>query len=333
MLAAIIQFSIAAAVIVGAGIMLTSCADAFAERTGLGRLLVGSVFLAAATSLPELTVNVNAIWLKLPDLAIGNIVGSSLFNLLILAAVDLAHRSRGGLLSRAAAAHSLSGAVTIALTSIVGIGILFEPQLDGLSFLGLGPAAIGVFVGYAFGIRLIFFDQHASLADEPKRNDASARTGLALRSAVVGYIVAGIAIYLAAPFLAGAAGQLAEHTRLGGTFIGTTLVALATSLPEFVATLAAVRIRAFDLAIGNIFGSNAFNMLLLLPLDLAFPGALLASVSATHALTCFAVILITTMVVLGQLYRVERRIFLIEPDAALVITLVFGALWMVYLAR
>ncbi|MBP90016.1 MAG: hypothetical protein CMJ64_25465 [Planctomycetaceae bacterium] len=151
--------------------------------------------------------------------------------------------------------------------------------------------------------------------------------------AIAGFILAAAVIFVAAPFLADAAGQLAELSGLGGTFIGTTLVALATSLPELVATLTAVRMGAYDLAIGNIFGSNAFNMLLLLPLDLAFPGALLASVSTTHALTCFAVILITAIVLLGQLYRVEQRTFFIEPDAVLVITLVFGTLWMVYLAR
>ena len=331
MVAPLTQFAISVAVIVGAAILLTRSADAIAERTGLGRLLVGSVFLAAATSLPELTIDLNAIWLGLPDLACGDLVGSSLFNLLILAIVDLAHRSRGGLISRVAAAHALSGAVTIALTSLVGIGILFERQLDGVTFLGLGPAAIGVFFGYAFGIRLIFFDQRASVEVETESREGSPN-GLALRTALFGYVLAAAAIVVAAPFLASAAGDLAELTGLSETFIGTTLVALATSLPELVATLAAVRIGAYDLAIGNVFGSNAFNMLLLLPLDLAFPGALLASVSTTHALTCFAVILITAIVILGQLYRVEQRTLFIEPDAGLVIALVIGALWMVYLA-
>lgn len=332
MFTALIQFSIAVAVIVGAGIALTACTDAFAARTGLGRLLVGSVFLAAATSLPELTTDLNAIWLGLPDLACGGLIGSSLFNLLILAVVDLVHRSRGGFLSPVAAAHSLSGTVTIALTSLVGMGILFEPRLDGFTFLGMGPSVIAVFLGYALGIRLILFDHQASLQAKPAFADPT-RSRLSLRIAVLGYVLAAGTIFLAAPFLAGAAGRLADLTGLGGTFIGTTLVALATSLPELVATLAAVRIGAFDLAVGNIFGSNAFNMLLLLPLDLAFPGALLASVSTTHALTCFAVILITAIVILGQLYRVEQRTLFIEPDAALVITLVILALAMLYVAR
>lgn len=333
MLTAVIQFSISVAVICAAGIALTSCADAIAVRTRWGGLLVGSLFLAAATSLPELTVDLNAIWLGLPDMACGGLIGSSLFNLLILAFVDLTHRSRAGLMSRLAAAHSLSAAVTIALTALVGIGILFERQLDGVTFLQLGPASIGIFFGYALGIRLIYFDQRTSLASEPAAGDAMAPAGLSLRIAVIGYVLAAAVIFFIAPLLASSAGKLAELTGLGDTFMGTTLVALVTSLPEFVATIAAVRIGARELAIGNIFGSNAFNMVLLVPLDLALPGALLANVSTTHALTCFAVILITAIVVLGQLYRVEKRILFIEPDAGLVIVLVFAALWMVYLAR
>lgn len=333
MLTALIQFSLSVAVIIAAAVALTRCADAIAERTGWGRLLVGSIFLAAATSLPELTVDLNAIWLGLPDMACGDLIGSSLFNLLILAIVDLAHRSQGGLMSRVAAAHSLSGAVTITLASLVGIGILFERELDGITLLGLGPAAIGILLGYVLGIRLIYFDQRISHANEPAAAEALAPTGLSLRVAVIGYLLAATVICFTAPLLAGAAGQLAELTGLGGTFIGTTLVALVTSLPEFVTTMAAVRMGARELAIGNIFGSNAFNMLLLVPLDLAYPGALLANVSTTHALTCFAVILITAIVILGQLYRVEKRILFIEPDAALVVALVFAALWMVYLAR
>jgi type VI secretion system protein VasG len=75
--------------------------------------------------------------------------------------------------------------------------------------------------------------------------------------------------------------------------------------------------KAFDLALGNIFGSNSFNMILLVPLDLVHPGALLASVSQTHILTALAAIMATAVAVLGQLYKIEKRIRFIEPDAAL----------------
>ncbi len=129
-----------------------------------------------------------------------------------------------------------------------------------------------------------------------------------------------------APFLSAAAGKIATIGGLGETFLGTTAVALCPSLPEMVTSYAAARMGALDLALGNIFGSNSFNMLLLVPLDMVQPGSLLSLVSTAHSFTCLATVLITAIVVMGQLYQVERRIFFIEPDAALIILLVIAAL-------
>ncbi len=133
--------------------------------------------------------------------------------------------------------------------------------------------------------------------------------------------------------MAEAAGRLAELTGLGDTFIGTTLVALSTSLPELVTTLVALRMGAIALAIANIFGSNSFNMVLLLPLDMAYPGALFAAVSMAHAVSGLFIILVTALIVMGQLYQVEKRIALVEPDALLVILLVLSALATIYYLR
>ena len=137
-------------------------------------------------------------------------------------------------------------------------------------------------------------------------------------------------VAVAGTILARSADRIAEVTGLGQTFVGTTLVALTTSLPEFVASIAAVRIGAFDLAIGNTFGSNAFNMILFVPLDAFHPGPLFADVNPAHAVTALAVIVATATAVLGQLYHEERRLPILEPDAVLVVLAVVGALALVY---
>ena len=121
MAAAILQFLVAAGVIVIAGTALTRFADTIADLTKLGRLLVGSIFLAGATSLPELMVDLNAISLGLPDLAVGDLMGGSLCNLLILAVLDLSHLSKGRMLSRVSAAHALSATLSIVLTAVAAI--------------------------------------------------------------------------------------------------------------------------------------------------------------------------------------------------------------------
>ena len=129
MLPVVVEFVFLAAVIVVAGTFLSRSADTIAEVTGFGRLLVGSVLLAGATSLPELTVDISAVRLGLPNLAAGDLLGSSLMNLLILAALDLSMYSRGKMLSRAAAGHALSAIVSMALTSWVGLAILTAGSL------------------------------------------------------------------------------------------------------------------------------------------------------------------------------------------------------------
>lgn len=335
MLHAIAQFSLAALAIVIAGSFLTRAADRIAEITGFGRLLIGSILLAGATSLPELSVDISAVRQGLDDVAVGDLLGSSLFNLLILAIADLVHKQRGLMLSRAAAAHALSAATSILLTAIAGIMILSR---FGVSFWGIGLGSLAVFAAYALGARVIYFDQRLSRAKVDAEGESEPRPARgerrsALRRAIVQFVCAAAAILVAAPFVAESAGRIAELSGLGGTFVGTTIVAFSTSLPELVATIAAARMGAYDLALGNIFGSNAFNMAMLLPVDIASDGPLLSSVSPTHALTAFWVVLITSVAVIGELYHVEKRRRALEPDALMVIVLVIAALGSVYLQR
>ena len=330
---AALQFTISALVIVVAGVALTRFADGIAQHTRLGRLWVGIVFLAAATSLPELTVDVAAVWQELPDVAVGDLMGSNLFNLLILGGADLTFYSRGRLLSRTAAAHALSAVMSIAVMALAGLSIVLG-SLANFGRIGLGSVAI--VVTYLLGIRIVYYDQRfAAARRDVESGDAQppSTSPLSLRTAVLGYLLTAAVIIVAGPFLADAAGALARQTGLGQTFVGTTLVALCTSLPELVTTITALRIGAFDLALGNILGSNSLNMALLFAIDLAYSKPLLSVVSATHLVTCLSAILITAVAVIGQLYRVESRKRFLEPDAILVVGLGIAALLSVYWLR
>jgi cation:H+ antiporter len=328
----LVLFTLAAAVIIVAGSFLTKFADAIADLTGWGRLLVGSILLAGATSLPELAVDTNAILLGQPNLAAGDLLGSCLCNLLILATLDLSHFSRGRMLSPLASAHALSGMMTIVLCSLAVLAILTRPgiQLPG----GLDLGSLAILAVYLGGSRLVYFDQRmAARPDTPGPDQAvlmPAHPRMGLATAVAGFIAAGAVILLAAPSLAHAADELAERSGLGRTFVGTTLVALSTSLPELVASLAALRLGAYDLAIGNVFGSNSFNIAMLAVLDAIQPGPLLSLIASVNAITGVAVILSTAVAVTGQLYRVESRVHFIEPDAFLLVALVLGAMGLVY---
>jgi cation:H+ antiporter len=334
----ILQFIGLALVVAIAGTFLARAADSIATATGHGRMLIGSLLLASVTSLPELSVDLSAVRAGMVDIAAGDLFGSSLMNLLILAGLDLAWRGERRMFSREAASHALSATLGIVLTGLAGTAVLTAGRLPPLAWLGIGGWSWALLVAYLLGARVLYLDQRISA-----RADREAAQGEAtgqpapdeprsrhLGWAVMTFTAAAAVLLFAGPQLAHVAGALAERSGLGGTFVGTTLVAVTTSLPELVASITALRLGAIDLAIGNTFGSNAFNMILFVPLDAIHDGPLFAALSPTHAVTAMAVIVATAIAVLGQLYQARRRVPLFEPDALLMIFVLVGALTLVY---
>ncbi len=328
-----LTFILLAGVIVAAAMTLAKFADEIAEVTGMGGSVTGLVLLAGATSLPELSVGYAAIDAGAPDLAAGGVLGSSLVNLLILALVDLISRRPGQILTRAAAAHALSAIVGVLLTALILLGILLDNEW---TFLRMGPASWAVVAAYALCARLIFLDQReAARADkalekslEPANDDTTTKPNIFI--SIAGFTAATAVIYFTAPMLAAKGDEIATVTGLGQTFIGTLLLAAVTSLPEAVSTIAAVRLGAPDMAIANIFGSNAFNMLIFGVLDLATPSSLLSTVSETHAITAACGLAVTAIGLMSILYHPKKRWWIIEPDSALIAILVIGALYLVF---
>lgn len=329
---AILQFILSALIIVVSGSFLTKFADKISEVTGWGRMFVGSLLLAGATSLPELMVDLKAVQLDLPDLAVGDLLGSSLFNLLILAVLDFAFPSafRHTAFSPKFLHHSLAAVLTIILTAIVGIGIASRIEV---SFLGVSLFSWAVITVYLQGLRLIFIEGNESSTHAVVTSVQSPLSISKSRPLVVafsGYAASAFAILLAAPYLVRAADEIATHSGLGHTFIGTTLVALATSLPELVSTIAAFRMGAPDLALGNIFGSNAFNMILFVPLDFIYPKVLFTSVRSIHAVTALSIVAATGTAVMGQLYRKKERSRFAEPSSETVVAVIVLFLFLLY---
>jgi len=162
MVGLVLQFVMLAAVVAVAGTFLARAADAIAEVTGLGRMLVGSILLAAATSLPELTVDIAAVRAGMADLAAGDLLGSSLMNLLILAVVDMCQRDGRKMLSREAASHALSATLAIALTALAAAAVLTAGKLPSIAFLGIGGWSWAILGAYLLGARMLFIDQRIS---------------------------------------------------------------------------------------------------------------------------------------------------------------------------
>jgi cation:H+ antiporter len=330
---------LALAIFLGTGLILVSAAtwlakscDTIAERTGVGRAWIGAVLLAGATSLPELMTDFSAVRLGVPDMAAGDLFGSSLANMLILASIDLFTR-RHRVLREAAWEHVLVACLAISLTAVAAAFVLVRslPALAGFS-----PGSILLLLAYLAGAHAIYRNGRSAQSAEPvpaapPTPPPAAGSG-GLRTAGLQFALAAGVILLSAPAFAWSAKRIAEISGLGTTFVGTLLVGLCTSLPELVASVAAVRLGSIDLAVGNLFGSNAFNMSLFLALDLADPKTpIFAALSSAHLLTALSGIVLMSLGIAAMLYRAEHRFRLLAPSSALMLIVYAGSVWMLYL--
>ena len=330
-----LSFLVSAAVIVVAGTKLSRYGDQIAEHTGLGGLWIGVVLMAAATSLPEVLTTISAALLHAPDLAAGDLFGAVMSNMLTLGIIDLLHRQKR-VWQQATYEHTLTAALAMALTGLAGLLVIL--RLD-ITLWGVGADTGLLAVIYILGMRVVYRQEDVRhrqkerelILEAEEDGNAVTTRSRELRRASIGFAVATLAILVAAPSLAASAKKIAEITAISTTFIGTFLVAVTTSLPELVTSLAAVRLNAFDLAVGNLFGSNAFNMSVLFLTDVAYrPGPLLRAVSSTHTVTALIGILLMNIGLMGIIYRAEKRFFLIEPDSLLMIVGYGLGMWVVF---
>jgi cation:H+ antiporter len=316
-------FACLAAMVTVAGARLARDGDAIAERTGLGATWVGAILVAAATSLPEIATDVSAVRQGNATLAIGDLFGSSMMNMAILAAADLVTRQTR-LATEVAFTQPLLGALAVSLTSVAAIGVL-APGTFTILGIGWPPLLLGA--GYVLGMRLL-----SSNRPRPARaSPAQAGARRSMRRAVAGFSVSTVVILAAAPHLASSGAALAQQWGIATGFFGVAFLAAATSLPEAAVVFTAVRHGAHDLAVGNLLGSNCFNMLVLLILDVVDgSGALLNNVESGVVVSALVATLLMGQVLLDLLNRPERRVWYLEPGPALTLATYAAGLLITY---
>jgi len=326
----VLGFVASGVVVVFAGTALARYADAIAEVTKIGRIWIGSVLLAAATSLPELTTDIAAVRLGAVDLAVGDLFGSSMANMLILAVIDLLPPRRQ-VLQRVTLDHALAACLAISLNALAAVLVLVRPEA---SLLWVGPGSLFLFLAYVAGTRAVYRHAAREILHAPaSTTEATPVEGAPPRSlshAVARFVAAALVVLLTAPVFAWSAKGIAEISGLGNTFVGTWLVGLATSLPELVASIAALRMGSFDLAVGNLFGSNACNMAVFLGLDLAQSGSVFAALDPSHAISALFAVVLMSLGLAAIVYRAKRRFAMIEPGSVLMLAAYALALWLLY---
>jgi cation:H+ antiporter len=329
---------VAAIVIAVAGTYLAGVADRLADRTGLGEAIVGALLLGAGTSLPGILTSVVTAWNGYAQMAISNGVGGLAAQTVFLVAADLAYRKVNLEHAAASVPNILNAVLLISLLGLILIAASLPEVAIPLGFSQMHPVTPVLFIVYALGLRM---SQRAGNApqwkpkltaetkqDDPDEDDSGDDSTFALWAKFVGLVL----VLGVAGFAVAKAGEgIVDRTPLGQSFVGAAFTAVATSLPELVTSIAAVRRGALTLAVGNIIGGNAFDTLFVGSADIAYrPGSIYHAVDgglgAQEAFLIAVTVLMTAILTSGLVAREKKGAGNIGFESVLMLVIYVGTL-------
>ncbi|HUF82337.1 MAG TPA: hypothetical protein VMN03_14470 [Burkholderiales bacterium] len=286
--AAILVFVVSSLFVILAGVALARFGDELAEKTGWGTLWVGTILVSVSTSLPELSINISAVWLeKSPGLALGNVFGANMINIFVIGLVALLFGIRNIFGHQGSDTQVL---VKVAI-GLVALAIVLAVSGD----FKLGPASLGgllIAIAYIAGMRAVYkagrMDAAAAAAADPGPKGSA-------RNAWIGFGAASLVVIVAGRYLAGSADTIAELSGISASFIGVLLVSIVTTLPEGSVTVAAAFRKSYGIAIGNVYGSCAFNIFVITFADLFHDGPLLRAMEGAHYGAAGAALMLMSM--------------------------------------
>ena len=317
-----------------AGTKVSIYAFEIANRTRIAKALMGLIFLAAATSLPEIVTTFTAALKTNANLVLTNLFGGIALQTAILAVAD-AFAVRAALTSMPARPiHVLESGLLILLISVL-LGFSVTGEWLTVYHVGLGAFILAILYGAAIYVLRNFDDRSVWLPAEIHQiqiinkpmltvDDLSefSNTMLTAKTAL-----ACTAILIFGFLLVLLSETIAARTFLGTSFVGATLLAGSTSLPELSTTIAAVRLGAYTMALSNIFGSNLIMVLLLFPADVTYkPGALLDAIDKPGQFMLALGLAVTAIYLIGLVVRRKKTIFGMGLDSVAVIVVYFGGI-------
>lgn len=309
-----LQFALCAGLIGIAGAQLSIYGDVIARRTGLSGSWIGLALLATVTSLPELATGITSVTIaNAPNLAVGDALGSCVVNLVFLVVIDLFFR-KGPIWQVASKGHVLAGAFGIVMLGLT-LTTLQMGQLKSGSATGVGEVSYVVFnlatpmllALYLVAMRTVFAFEKRNAVEQQKSASGQLPSK---KKALVMFSLAGATVMGAGIWLPFVSSQLAASMGWNNSFMGSLFVALVTSAPELAVTTAALRIGAVNMAIGNLLGSNLFNVAIIAIDDLLYaPGSLFTAISSVHAVTASSAISMTGLALIGLFFKPQSRVF------------------------
>jgi len=322
----ILFFAIAAVFIIFEGIKITACADEVADRTGIGKGFIGVLLLGMATSLPEVVTSVSSVVLvDATDMAIGNLLGSCTFNILIVVILDFMFR-----LKNAERSSVITGVLSLGMVGLVFLGYFVGDSLPAM--LTLHPVSMLIVVAYMLSLWWIY-------RSEKKDNDASDESvetapehsgsagALAAKTVFHASALIGTSIWMSY-----ICDSLAISTGLGTTVVGALFMAMATSLPELAVSVSAMRMGQMSMSLGNIYGSNIFNIGIFALVDIAEgKGSLFDAFTSRHLILGVEVVAMTILMLIGfSVMKDNVRIARLRPAAFLTFIIYIAGTWFLF---
>lgn len=319
---ALALFAGSGVLVIISGVGIARYGDALAGLMGWGRLWVGTILVAAATSLPELATNVTAATRDQADLAAGGILGANMVNMFMLAAVALLFGGARFFQQVAPEQRYLA----LAAMALTGLAVLFGAFHMDLSFLKIGLASVLILAIYRGGMRIVYLTRPAEASGAVQANGLPG-----LRRAWIFFALASLGVLVAAPALAFSVEEIAETTGLSTSFLGVAALAIVTTMPEAATTVTAVRIGAADLGVGNLYGSCAFNILILALADPFYrQGTLVETLQDEHLAAGLLAVTLMGMGLVLILSRGRHRYIPVRPSLAAMALLYLASLYIVF---
>jgi cation:H+ antiporter len=325
-----LQFAACTGIILVSGTYLSKYGDVIAEKTGLGKTWIGVVLMASVTSLPELVTGTSSVAIfDLPDIALGDVLGSCMFNILILALLDFLNGS-GSISTKAHQGQVLTAAFGILLLGLFNISLFGAANIASVGWVGAYSFVFAAI--YLVAMRAVFSYEKKRIAELVEAVAEEIRyEKISKGKAYQMYGANALLTIGAATYLPHIGDEIAQVTGLGQTFVGSAFIAVSTSLPEIVVSIAALKMGAVDMAFGNIFGSNLFNILILAIDDLVYTkGPILSHVSPNHLVSSNAAIVMTAIATIALTYRAGRKWYFFAWDSVAILAVYLFALVVLY---
>jgi cation:H+ antiporter len=258
-----LAYLIVAALVVLLSNKASEYVDLLDKKTSLSGAFIGGVMLSAVTSLPELFTSISStVFLDKPGLCMGNILGSNLFNLVIIACLTLIFYKAFS------SAKLVKSHAVVALFVVLIYLVILANMYSYLSveIMTVSVTSLIIIVLYALGIKFMSGDNgEESDEDEVDSN-------LTIKQIVVRFVLVSLGIIALSIIITYITDDISERLNLGKGLAGAIFLGIATSLPELSSTITLFRIKNYNIAFGNIIGSNIFNFLILAIADVIYVG-------------------------------------------------------------